>query len=75
LNNVQAFYGNAESSITSALSSASTMQLNLQTNQSQLTDADQAQVITTEQTAQTQQQAMLEMRAQLPRGSLFDMLG
>ena len=75
LNNVQAFYGNAESSITSALSAASTMQLNLQTNQSQLTDADQAQVITTEQTAQTQQQAMLEMRAQLPRGSLFDMLG
>ena len=75
LNNVQAFYGNAESSITSALSAASTMQLNLQTNQSQLTDADQAQVITTEQTAQTQEQAMLEMRAQLPRGSLFDMLG
>jgi len=50
------------------------MQLNLQTQQSQLTDADQAQVITTEQTAQTQQQAMLEMRAQMPRGSLFDML-
>jgi len=75
LSSVQAFYGNAESTITTALSTASTMQLNLQTQQSQLTDADQAQVITTEQTAQTQETAMLEMQAQLPRGSLFDMLG
>ncbi|MGD0579487.1 MAG: hypothetical protein ABSC08_11225 [Bryobacteraceae bacterium] len=75
LSSVQAFYGNAQSTIGSALNSASQMQLNLQTQQSQLTDADQAQVITTEQTAQTQQQAMLEMRAQMPRGSLFDMLG
>jgi flagellar hook-associated protein 3 FlgL len=74
LSSVQAYYGNAQSTITSALNTASTMQLNLQTQQSQLTDADQAQVITTEQTAQTQQQAMLEMRAQMPRGSLFDML-
>ncbi len=75
LSSVQAFYGNAQSTITSALNTASTMQLNLQTQQSQLTDADQAQVITTEQTAQTQRQAMLELRAQMPRGSLFDMLG
>jgi len=75
LNSVQAYYGNAQSTISSALSTASQMLLNLQTQQSQLTDADVAQVITTEQTAQTQRQAMLEMRAQLPRGSLFDMLG
>ncbi|MGO9241808.1 MAG: hypothetical protein ACLQBJ_13460 [Bryobacteraceae bacterium] len=75
LSTVQAFYGNAQSTITSALNTASTLQLNLQTQQSQLTDADQAQVITTEQTAQTQENAMLEMQAQLPRGSLFDMLG
>ncbi len=75
LSSVQAFYGNALSTITSALNTASTMQLNLQTQQSQLTDADEAQVITTEQTAQTQENAMLEMQAQLPRGSLFDMLG
>jgi len=75
LSSVQAFYGNAQSTITSALNTASTMQLNLQTQQSQLTDANEAQVITTEQTAQTQEAAMLEMQAQLPRGSLFDMLG
>lgn len=75
LSSVQAFYGNAQSTIGSALNTASQMQLNLQTQQSQLTDADQAEVITTEQTAQTQQQAMLEMRAQMPRGSLFDILG
>jgi hypothetical protein len=51
------------------------MMLNLQTQNSQMTDADTTQVITTEQTAATQQQAVLEMRANLPRGSLFDMLG
>ena len=75
LSSVQAYYGNAQSTITSALGLASQMQLNLQTKQSQLTEADQAEVITTEQTAATQRQAMLAMRAQIPRGSLFDMLG
>ena len=75
LNSVQAFYGNAQSTIESALNTASKMELSLQTQQSQRTDADQAEVITSEQTAQTQRQAILEMRAQMPRGSLFDMLG
>jgi flagellar hook-associated protein 3 FlgL len=73
--NVQAFYGNVQSTITSATNTAQQQLLNLQTQNSQLTDADTAQVITAEQAASTQQQAVLEMRANLPRGSLFDMLG
>jgi flagellar hook-associated protein 3 FlgL len=72
---VQAFYGNAQSNITSALSTASTMQLSLQTQQSNLTGADTAQVITVEQEAQTQQSAILQMVGDMPRTSLFSYLG
>jgi flagellar hook-associated protein 3 FlgL len=75
LGTVQSFYGTAESNITSALDVASKSQLSLQTEQSTLTDADMAQAITTEESAQTQQQAVLDMRSKMPRGSLFDMLG
>lgn len=75
LGTVQSFYGTAESNITSALDVASKSQLSLQTEQSTLTDADMAEAITAEQSAQTQQQAVLAMRAKMPRGSLFDMLG
>jgi flagellar hook-associated protein 3 FlgL len=75
LSDALAFYGNVQNTITSALNTASQMQINLQTQQSNLTDADVAQAIAVEQTAQTQQQAMLQMRAQLPRTSLFSMLG
>jgi len=75
LGTVQAFYGTAQSTITSALDVASKSQLSLQTEQSTLTDADLAEAITAEQSAQAQQQAVLAMRAKMPRGSLFDMLG
>lgn len=75
LGTVQAFYGTAESNITSALDVASKSELSLKSEQSNLTDADMAQAITAEQSAQTQQQAVLAMRAKMPRGSLFDMLG
>lgn len=75
LGTVQSFYGTAQSTITSALDVASKSQLSLQTEQSTLTDADMAEAITAEQSAQTQQQAVLAMRAKMPRGSLFDMLG
>ena len=75
LGTVQSFYGTAESNITSALDVASKSQLSLQSEQSTLTDADMAEAITAEQSAQTQQQAVLAMRAKMPRGSLFDMLG
>jgi flagellar hook-associated protein 3 FlgL len=72
---VQSYYGTAQSRITSALDVASKSELSLQTNLSGLTSADMAQAITAEQSAQTQQQAVLAMRAKMPRGSLFDMLG
>jgi flagellar hook-associated protein 3 FlgL len=75
LGTVQSFYGTAQSTITSALDVAAKSQLSLQTEQSTLTDADMAEAITAEQSAQTQQQAVLAMRAKMPRGSLFDMLG
>ena len=75
LGTVQSFYGTAQSNITSALDVASKSQLSLQSEQSTLTDADPAEAITAEQSAQSQQQAVLAMRAKMPRGSLFDMLG
>lgn len=75
LGTVQSFYGTAESNITSALDVASKSELSLQSEQSNLTDADLAQAITAELSAQTQQQAVLSMRAKMSRGSLFDMLG
>jgi len=75
LGTVQTFYGTAQSTITSALDVASKSELTLQSQLSDLTSADMAQAITVEQTAQTQQQAVLSMRAKMPRGSLFDLLG
>ena len=75
LGSVQSFYGTAESTIASALDVASKSELNLNSEQSTLTDADMAQAITAGQSAQTQQQAVLAMRAKMSRGSLFDMLG
>jgi len=75
LGTVQSYYGTAQSTITSALDVASKSELSLQSNLSDLTGADMAKAITVEQTAQTQQQAVLAMRAKMPRGSLFDLLG
>jgi flagellar hook-associated protein 3 FlgL len=75
LSSVQAYYGTAQSTITASLDTASKSLLSLQTEQARLTDADMALAITAEQAAQTQQQAVLAMRAKMPRGSLFDMLG
>jgi flagellar hook-associated protein 3 FlgL len=75
LGSVQAFYGTAQSTITSALDVASKSELSIQSNLSDLTSADTAEAITVEESAQTQQQAVLSMRAKMSRGSLFDMLG
>jgi flagellar hook-associated protein 3 FlgL len=75
LGSVQSYYGTAQSTIASALDVASKSELSLQSNLSDLTSADMAEAITAEQSAQTQQQAVLSMRAKISRGSLFDMLG
>jgi flagellar hook-associated protein 3 FlgL len=75
LGSVQAYYGTAQSTITSALDVASKSELSIQSNLSDLTSADTAEAITAEESAQTQQQAVLSMRAKMSRGSLFDMLG
>lgn len=75
LGSVQAYYGTAQSTITSALNVASKSELSIQSNLSELTSADTAEAITVEESAQTQQQAVLSMRAKMSRGSLFDMLG
>ena len=75
LGTVQSFYGTAQSTITSALDIAMKFELSLQSELSGLTSADMAEAITVEQSAQTQQQAILAMRAKMPRGSLFNMLG
>lgn len=75
LGTVQSFYGTAQSTIASALDIAMKSELSLQSELSGLTSADMAEAITVEQSAQTQQQAILAMRAKMPRGSLFNMLG
>lgn len=75
LGTVQSYYGTAMATIATSLDFASKSQLSLQTEQALLTEADPAEAITAEQAAQTQQQAILAMRAKMPRGSLFDMLG
>jgi flagellin-like hook-associated protein FlgL len=75
LGTVQSYYGTAQNRITSALDVASKSELSLQSELTDLTSADMAEAITAEQSAQTQQQAVLAMRAKMPRGSLFDMLG
>jgi flagellar hook-associated protein 3 FlgL len=75
LGTVQSYYGTAQSNITSALDVAAKSELSLQTELSNLTSADMAEAIVAEQSAQTQEQAVLAMRAKMSRGSLFDMLG
>jgi len=75
LNQQLAFYGTVQDRVASATDFAQTYTTQLQTQLSGIQDADEAEAITELTQAQTQQQAALVSRAQIPRTSLFDFLG
>jgi len=75
LNQQLAFYGTVQDRVASATDFAQTYSTQLQTQLSGIQDADEAEAITELTQAQTQQQAALVSRAQIPRTSLFDYLG
>jgi flagellar hook-associated protein 3 FlgL len=74
MNDQLAFYGQTQSRIAAGLNDAQNNDVRLQTELSKRQDADMTQEITELQQAQTQMQAALEMRARLPRTTLFDLL-
>jgi flagellar hook-associated protein 3 FlgL len=75
LNTQLAFYGTAQSRVNSAIDFAANLQTQLQTQQSQLEDADLTESITELSQAGIQQQAALAAEKEMPRTSLFDYLG
>lgn len=74
MNNQLAFYGQAESRVSSDLNQAQSDGLQLQTELTSKTDADMTQAITELTQGTTQLQAALSARAKLPNTSLFDVL-
>jgi flagellar hook-associated protein 3 FlgL len=74
LNQQLAFYGTAQNRIASSLDFGQNYQTQLQTQLSGIQDADETQAITELTQSQTQLQAALVSRAQLPQKSLFDYL-
>jgi flagellar hook-associated protein 3 FlgL len=75
LNDQLAFYGHTQQRIASALDTTQNTGTRLQTELGSRQDADLATEITAMQQAQTQMQAALQMRAQMPRTTLFDVIG
>jgi flagellar hook-associated protein 3 FlgL len=74
LNSELAAYGNTPNKVTEATNFGQTLQVQLQTQISNLQDADLTQAILDLTQGQTQQQAALQSRARLPRTTLFDYL-
>jgi flagellar hook-associated protein 3 FlgL len=74
LNQQLAFYGTVQDHVTSSINFAQNYQTQLQTQLSGIEDADETESITDLTQAQTQLQAALESRAQIPNKSLFDYL-
>lgn len=75
LNQQLSFYGNTQQQVQQATSYGQTLQTQLQTQVSNLEDADSAAAIEQLTQAQTQDQAALQSEALLPRTSLFNFLG
>jgi flagellar hook-associated protein 3 FlgL len=75
LNQQLAFYGATQDKLSEANDYGQTLQTQLQSQISNLQDADMATAIETMTEAQTQQTAALQSRAQIPRTTLFDFLG
>ena len=74
LNQQLAFYGTVQARVAGALTFGQNYSTQLQTQLSGLQDADEAAAITNMTQAQTQLQAALQSRAQLPKTTLFDFL-
>jgi len=74
LNSQLAFYGMTQNKVGAATDFGQNLQLQLQGQISNLQDADLTSAILEMQQAQTQQQAALTSRAQMPRATLFDFL-
>jgi len=75
LNNQLAFYGTTQNKVANATEFGKTLEVQLQTQISNLQDADLTQAILELNQAGTQQQAALQARARIPRTTLFDYLG
>lgn len=74
MNQQLAFYGTVQNRVSAETDFAKNYETQIQSQLSNIQDADLAQAITELQQAQTQQTAALTSRAQLPRTSLFDYL-
>lgn len=74
LNSQLAFYGNTQDKVADATNFGNTLQVQLQTQISNLQDANAAQSILNMTQDQTQEQAALESEASLPHKTLFDYL-
>ena len=74
LNTQLAFYGNVQNQLTTATSSAQTLQTRQQAQVANLQDADLTQAILEFTQSQTQEQAALQSEAQIPRSTLFNFL-
>jgi flagellar hook-associated protein 3 FlgL len=75
LNQQLSFYGTTQDTVQEATAYGQTLQTQLQTQLSNLEDADSAAAIEQLTQAQTQDQAALQSEALLPRTSLFNFLG
>jgi len=75
LNTCQAFYGNLENEIQSANTYSSNYNIQLETEISNIQDADIPRAASELTEANTQLQAAMEMEGQLPHTSLFNYLG
>jgi flagellar hook-associated protein 3 FlgL len=75
LNSMLTFYGNVQSQVEEATSTAEKFALRLESERSNLQDADSTEAIVTLQQLKFSQQAALEVRAKVPHVSLFDYLG
>jgi flagellar hook-associated protein 3 FlgL len=75
LNTSEAFYGNLEDEIQGANSYASSYNIQLETEISNIQDADIPTAATELTEANTQLQAAMQMEGQLPHSSLFSFLG
>jgi flagellar hook-associated protein 3 FlgL len=74
--NIQlAYYGSVQNKIAEAVAYGEDLQFQIQAQIGSLQDADLTTAILELNQAQTQQQAALASRAQLPRATLFDYLG
>jgi flagellin-like hook-associated protein FlgL len=75
LNTSEAFYGNLEDRIQNASAFANNYSVQLQTQISQIADADVTSAATELTQGNTQLQAAFEMQGQMPHSSLFNYLG